>query len=69
MGREVNNPFPKPGTEVVTACKGHVFYEEDTPSVEFRGKRVFFCLPACLIAFQDDPKTSCMAGDLQQESG
>lgn len=56
-------PTPKPGSIVLTACKGYIHYEPGTPTTVFRGQRLYFCLPSCLQAFQENPKMSCLAGD------
>ncbi len=61
-------PLPKIGDSVTTACKGLIFYEADTPTVLSRGQRIYFCLPSCLKAFQDDPETSCLADDIKQHN-
>ena len=55
--------LPKVGSAVTTACSGFIPFEKNTPHTIYRGRRIYFCLPSCLKAFQDDPKTSCMAGD------
>jgi hypothetical protein len=49
---------------VLTACRGYIQYEPNIPTAIYAGRRVFFCLPTCLKAFEEDPKTSCLAGDL-----
>ena len=42
--------------------------EEDTPHTVFRGHRIYFCLPECLTTFDQNPSTSCLAGDPLLES-
>ena len=69
MSDEASLPFPKADSPVTTACNGYILYEEGTPSAIYKGKRVYFCLPSCLKAFEDDPRTSCMASDFLNESG
>ncbi len=56
-------PIPAPGSIVLTACKGYIHYEPGIPTTLYRGQRLYFCLPTCLLAFEADPKTSCLAGD------
>jgi len=60
--------LPLPETPVTTACRGFILYDKNTPTEVYRGRRIYFCLPSCLKAFQEDPKTSCLAGDILQES-
>lgn len=56
--------FPAVGSPVPTACGGIVAYTSATPYVEFRGKAVYFCLPACKDDYDRDPGTSCLAARL-----
>jgi hypothetical protein len=56
-------PLPRPGSVVTTACRGFMHFQSDTPNAVYRGRRVFFCLPTCLKSFEENPKTSCLAGD------
>jgi len=65
---EPDLPLPPTDTPVLTACKGFILFEQHTPTTVYRGRRIYFCLPSCLKAFQEDPKTSCMAGDILQET-
>jgi YHS domain-containing protein len=60
-------PLPKPGSAVPTACRGTILYENGTPSAIFRGRRVYFCMKSCLKAFQEDPRTSCLAAEFYQD--
>ena len=60
--------LPKVGSPVTTACKGIISYDADTPAVLFRGERIYFCMPACLKAFQDDPKKSCLADEINKQT-
>jgi len=68
MSTPQNPPMPKVGSPVYTACKGIIFYEDDTPTAVFGERRLYFCLSSCLKAFQDDPKTSCLADEFNRES-
>jgi len=56
-------PVPAAGSPVLTACGGQIQYAKDTPTAIFRGRRVYFCLPACREGFERDPATSCLADD------
>jgi YHS domain-containing protein len=62
-------PIASPGKVVATACRGYIQFEAATPHTVFRGQRIYFCLPSCLKAFEDDPKTSCLAGHPLLEEG
>ncbi|HEY5670369.1 MAG TPA: hypothetical protein VIS10_10255 [Anaerolineales bacterium] len=68
MSEPQNAPTPKSGSPVYTACKGIIFYEDDTPTAVFGERRLYFCLPSCLRAFQEDPKTSCLADEINSEN-
>jgi len=61
MAAQQGPSLPKIGSTVTTVCKGLIFYEADTPNVIYHGRRIYFCLSSCLKAFQEDPKTSCLA--------
>jgi len=63
MNAPEDPPLPRMGSAVTSACRGFIVLDDDTPSTVYRERRIYFCLPSCLKAFQDDPKTSCMAGD------
>ncbi len=68
MAAQQNPSLPEIGSEVTTACKGLIYYEAGTPNVIYHGRRIYFCLSSCLKAFQEDPKTSCLASHpLSQE--
>ena len=56
-------PLPAPGQAVPTACGGRVEFHPDTPYTFFKGRRIFFCLPACQHDFELDPHSSCLAED------
>lgn len=60
---DADAPLPKNGTPVPTACRGYIMLAKDTTHVVYHGKRIFFCLPSCRRSFENDPQTSCMAGD------
>lgn len=62
-------PLPGPGSPVRTACGGGIRYEPGTPWTLFRGRRVYFCLPACKEDFEKDPQTSCLAWQIAAEGG
>ena len=69
MNAPKDSSLPKVGTAVTTACRGFILFEENTPSTVYRERRIFFCLPSCLKAFQEDPKTSCIAVDIDSGTG
>lgn len=62
-------PIANLGSVVTTACRGFIHFEAATLHTVYRGRRIYFCLPACLKTFQDDPKISCMAGNPLLEQG
>ncbi len=68
MENAASPALPPAGSMVKTACKGVMLLEEDTPQTVFRDQRVYFCLPECLATFNQNPSTSCMAGDPLLES-
>jgi YHS domain-containing protein len=61
---ECNGPNPTLGTPVQTACGSMVEYSANTPCVNFRGERVYFCLQICKADFDQNPLASCMASRL-----
>jgi len=67
VGADQKTALPAPGNPVQTACGGQIHFEQDTPTTIYRGRRVYFCLPACLEDFARDPATSCLADDMRQE--
>jgi len=40
---------------VKTVCGGMLIEPEKYPSAEYQGRRVYFCTPACLRAFEKAP--------------
>ena len=46
---EQTNPIP-----ILTVCGGKLDEPEKYPSAEYKGRRVYFCNPACLRAFEKD---------------
>lgn len=65
---DASAPLPKIGSPVLTACRGYINFDQDIQYIEYRGKRLFFCLPSCKRSFERDPQLSCMAGDPFLES-
>jgi hypothetical protein len=61
---ECSGPSPVPGTPVQTACGNMVEYSDNIPCINFRGERVYFCLPICKADFEFDPSASCLAARL-----
>lgn len=61
-------PLPPSGSPIQTACRGHMLLEQNTPQTIFKGRRIYFCLSECLESFNQNPITSCLAGDPLLES-
>jgi YHS domain-containing protein len=61
-------PLPEIGSHVLTACHGYITFDQDTQHIEYRGKRLFFCMKSCRRSFERDPQLSCLAGDPLLES-
>lgn len=57
------NPSDDMG-EAVTACGGKLKDPSNYPSAIYRGKRVYFCLHACLRVFESNPDRF-MAGEIE----
>ncbi len=53
-----------PDQELLTVCGGKMKDPEKFPSAIFHGERVYFCTPACLLAFESDPERF-MAGEIE----
>ena len=51
----MDNLQDTPPVPAVTACGGLITEPEQYPSAEYQGRRVYFCLMACLRAFEADP--------------
>ena len=49
--------------ELLTSCGGKIEDPGKFPSAIFKGKRVYFCVRACLSAFESDPERF-MAGEI-----
>lgn len=47
-----------------TVCGGTLKNPEKFPSVEYRGERLYFCIEACLQAFEQDPEWF-LAGEIE----
>jgi YHS domain-containing protein len=58
---ECNGATPAPGTPVQTACGSMVEYTGNTPCINFRGERIYFCLAICKADFENNPSASCLA--------
>ena len=50
--------------EVLTTCGGKMEDPEDFPSAVFHDRKVYFCNPACLTAFEAAPELF-MAGKVE----
>jgi YHS domain-containing protein len=57
-------PVPIPDHEELTVCGGKMEDPVDFPCAIFHGRRVYFCEPACLAAFEADPERF-MAGEIE----
>ena len=68
MNADEGFPLPPAGSLVLTACNGRMRFERNTPATIYRGQRIYFCLDTCKLAFEADPKTSCLAGNASLES-
>jgi len=55
--------LPALGSCVRAACDWELEFDESTPYMFYQGRWLFFCLPACLKTFLEDPDTSCLAGN------
>ncbi len=60
-------PLPVIGSEVTTACGSAEKFACDTPRASYEGKWIFFCTPICQQEFIQDPRNSCMAGQVNNE--
>lgn len=56
-------PTPNPET-LETVCGGRIRNPQAYPSAEYHGKRVYFCAPGCLRAFESNPE-GFMAGEVE----
>ena len=54
---------PQPVT-AKTVCGGTLTDTSGYPSAIYRGEQVYFCSPACLRAFEQDPD-AFMAGEIE----
>lgn len=54
---------PQPVT-AKTVCGGTLTDTSGYPSAIYRGEQVYFCIPACLRAFEQDPD-AFMAGEIE----
>jgi len=60
----VSQTTPLADASVVTVCGGKISDPDRYPSALYRGQRVYFCLRACLRAFEADPDRF-MAGEIE----
>jgi YHS domain-containing protein len=51
-------------SQAQTACGGTITNLENVPSAVYRGERVYFCILACLKAFEESPDLF-MAGEIE----
>jgi YHS domain-containing protein len=65
-----NNAIPLPviGREVTTACDSQEKFTSDTPRAIYKGKWIFFCTPICQQEFIQDPRNSCLADQVNNET-
>ena len=59
---------PQEGRRVTTACGGFVTLEPGTPRAVYRGRWIFFCLPACEQDFAKEPVNSCLVWQIATQS-
>ena len=59
----MNLPLTFNEPEAVTACGGKISGPDRYPSALYRGRRVYFCIRACLRTFRSDPDRF-MAGEI-----
>jgi YHS domain-containing protein len=57
-----------PLPEYKTACGGKLKDPTSYPSAIYRGETVYFCTPACLHAFEQEPD-SFTAGEVEHPMG
>jgi YHS domain-containing protein len=50
---------------IETACGGRIQRLADTPTIEFNGQTLAFCLPLCKQEYDLNPQISCMAARLK----
>lgn len=48
--------FESKRSDLITACGGSLREEGDHVSVEFRGRRIYFCRKACYRVYLTDPE-------------
>jgi YHS domain-containing protein len=63
---ELKIEHPVVGTQIVTACGGIATYSSSTTWAVYKGKVVYFCLPACKVDFLHNPDCSCLAGRMDE---
>jgi YHS domain-containing protein len=59
-GVQAGQELPDNGSLVETACRWQVRYSAELPSLRVEGKRIYFCLPACIDAYHKNPHCSCL---------
>lgn len=60
QGDETSQEQPEVGALVETACHWQVRYNPELPSLRLEEGLVYFCLPACVDAYQKNPHCSCL---------
>lgn len=64
MDHDMNSNDSSDRSQAQTACGGTISNPENVPSAVYRGERVYFCLLACLKAFEESPDLF-MAGEIE----
>lgn len=61
----MSEPFDKPqAAKAKTVCGGTLTDTSGYPSAIYRGEQIYFCIPACLRAFEKNPD-AFMAGEIE----
>jgi YHS domain-containing protein len=53
-----------PAPELLTVCGGKMKNPDNYSCAIFHGERLYFCNPACLLAFESDPERF-IAGEIE----
>jgi YHS domain-containing protein len=61
-------PLPVIGSHVRTACGSEEKFVSDTPRAIYEGKWMFFCTPICRQEFIQDPGSSCLTDQIQDQA-
>lgn len=67
MSTERRIPLPVVGSQITTACGGEEIFAFDTPRAKYEEGWIFFCTPECQGEFIQDPGSSCLADQIQDQ--